>query len=159
LSKSLEEHLKAYSKDVIDIKKGEIAIEINKIDNGFKIKTNKGEYEAKTILIATGSVRRKLQIKGAEQFENKGITYCATCDAPFFEGMDVAVIGGGNAAFETALQLADVAKSVTILQRSKFKADQVTIDKVLSNPKVKSHENLELLEIKGDKFVSQYLQR
>lgn len=154
LAKNLENHLKAYAKDVVDIKNGETALEIKKTGDNFEIKTNKAEYSAKAILIGTGSVRKKLPVKGAEQFENKGITYCATCDAPFFEGMDVAVVGGGNAAFETALQLTDIAKNIYIIQRSKFKADQVTIEKVLANPKVKSFENTDLVEIKGDKFVT-----
>jgi alkyl hydroperoxide reductase subunit F len=154
LAKNLENHLRAYAKDSVDIKNGETATELKKERKTFKIKTNKDEYTANAVLIATGSSRKKLSVKGAEQFENKGITYCATCDAPFFEGMDVAVIGGGNAAFETALQLIEIAKSVTILQRTKFKADQVTTEKVLANPKVKGYENVDLIEIKGDKFVS-----
>ncbi len=154
LAKNLENHLRAYAKDSVDIKTGETAEEIRKDAGAFKIKTGSNEYAAKTVLITTGSMRKKLTVKGADVFDNKGITYCATCDAPFFEDMDVAVIGGGNAAFETAMQLVDIAKSVTILQRSKFKADPVTAEKVLSNPKVKGYENADLMEIKGDKFVT-----
>src|SRR5690606_2975659 len=66
-----------------------------------------------SVLIATGSTRRKLEAKGADQFEHKGVTYCASCDGPVFSGQDVAVIGGGNAAFESAAQLAAYCKSVT----------------------------------------------
>lgn len=154
LASDLEKHIKNYSKD-IEIKEKEKVIELTKnSDNSFKIKTNKSEYNSKTVLVASGSTRRKLTVKGAEQFEGKGITYCATCDAPLFSDMDVAVIGGGNSAFESALQISTYAKSVTILQRSDFRADSVTIKNVLSNPKIKAFSNSELVEIKGDKFVN-----
>ena len=148
LAKNLEKHLRAYAGDVLDLKVGEKALDLQTAaDKTFTIKTNKGEYQTKTVLIATGSVRRKLTIKGAEEFENKGITYCATCDAPLFGDMDVVVIGGGNAAFESALQLTAYAKSITILQRSQFRADHITIEKALSDPKIKAIEKI-LQELK-----------
>lgn len=154
LTSLLEKHLRAYAGDILDIKTKEIALDIDKKIDIFSVKTNKSEYEAKTVLITSGSIRRKLAVKGAEKFENKGISYCATCDAPLFSGMDVAVIGGGNSAFESAAQLIAYAKSVTILQRSEFRADPMTVQKVLANKKVKAITNIDLLEIKGDKFVT-----
>lgn len=154
-AKNLENHLRAYAKDTVDIKVKELAVDLKKSDDGtFILKTDKSEYKIKTLLIASGSVRKKLTIKGASEFENKGITYCASCDAPLFDGMDVAVIGGGNAAFESAAQLLAYAKSVTILQRSEFKADPITIEKVLADKKVKAFNNVDLVEIKGDRFVT-----
>jgi thioredoxin reductase len=153
LAKNLENHLKSYSKD-IDIKEKEIVKEIIKTDNFFEIKTNKNSYQAKTILIATGSAHRKLQIKGAEEFEGKGIVYCATCDAPLFGDAEVAVIGGGNSAFEAVSQLLAYAKKITILQRSEFRAEPITVEKILANPKVTGITNVDLLEVKGDKFVT-----
>ncbi len=157
LAKSLEKHVKNYSKD-IDIKEKEIVSELLKnTDSTFKIKTDKAEYSAKTVLIASGSVRRKIKITGADKFDGKGITYCATCDGPMFTDMDVVVIGGGNSAFESASQLSAYAKSVTIVQRSDFRADPITIKKVLSNPKIRGISNVDLLEIKGDKFVTSLL--
>jgi alkyl hydroperoxide reductase subunit F len=117
-------------------------------------------YTTKTVLIASGSVRRKLEAKGADAFEHKGLTYCATCDGPVFSGQDVAVIGGGNAAFETAAQLAAYCKSVTIINRSDvFRADEVTVDKVLAKPNVKAIKNAVPSEVKGDKFVSAFVYR
>jgi len=154
LANSLKKHLEAYAEDVVEIKDGQSVISISKADGGFSIKTDNGEYKAKTILITTGSHRRKLQVPGAEEFENKGITYCASCDGPLFANKDVAVIGGGNAAFETSAQLLAYTKSVTLLNRSAdFRADPVTVKKVLANPKMKAIMNAELVEIKGDKFV------
>jgi len=154
LSENLRKHLEAYAKDSVTIKAGETALGIQKNGDSFKIKTSKEEYESKTILIASGSQRRKLTVLGAEEFENKGITYCASCDGPLFSDRDVVVIGGGNAAFETAAQLLAYTKSVTLLNRSdKFRADAVTVEKVLKNPKMKAVKNIEFVEIKGDKFV------
>jgi alkyl hydroperoxide reductase subunit F len=165
LSKSLEAHLRAYAADVVDIKTGIWVKEVSKIEDpvtkaeAFKIVVAKGNaeesYFSKTVLITTGSVRRKLEAKGAEEFDNKGLTYCATCDGPLFDGKDVFVIGGGNAAFESAAQLAAYCKSVTIINRgSSFRADPVTVEKVLASPKVSSVMNAQVLEVKGDKFVN-----
>src|SRR3989344_4631587 len=131
----LEKHLRAYAADLVDIHAGEKVLKVTKNSSTgsgqatFTIKTDKSEYEAKTILIATGSQRRKLQIPGAKEFENKGITYCASCDGPLFADKDVVVIGGGNAGFETALQLLAYCKSVTLLHKSdKYKADEITVE-------------------------------
>lgn len=153
LHKKLENHIKSYSKD-IDIKEKERVISITKIADIFTVKTNKEEFKAKTILITTGSIRKKIQVKGSEEFEGKGITYCATCDAPMFGGQDVAVIGGGNSAFEAVSQLLAYANNIYIIQRSEFRAEPIMVEKLLSNPKVKGITNVDILEIKGDKFVS-----
>ena len=86
--------------------------------------------------------------------EHKGLTYCASCDGPLFEDMDVAVIGGGNAAFESAAQLLAYCRSVTLINRSDtFRADEITVEKVLSNPKMKVIKNADVLEVQGEKFV------
>ncbi|MBI2065874.1 MAG: FAD-dependent oxidoreductase [Candidatus Zambryskibacteria bacterium] len=153
--KTLEEHLRAYSGDSVEIKTGERVTSVSKSEKNFKVDTGSNSYTAKTVLITTGSARRKLEIPGAKEFENKGITYCASCDGPLFAEQNVAVIGGGNAAFETAAQLLNYTKSVTLLNRSnEFKADEVTISKVLSHPNMKAVKNAVLKEIKGDKFVN-----
>lgn len=154
LAKNLKEHLKAYAGKVVDIKEGELAEKVEKTKKGFEIKTNKNVYEAKTILVATGSSRRKIPAVGADKFEHKGITYCASCDGPLFADQDVMVVGAGNAAFETAAQLLAYCKSVTMLVRSeRVKADEVTIKKVSANPKFKMLTNTQIAEIKGDQFV------
>ena len=166
LSKKLEDHLKAYAGDIIDIREGELASFIAKTPADFKITTSKGsalasapknEYEARTILIATGSSRRKLDVPGAEEYDNKGLTYCATCDGPLYDGQDVAVIGGGNAGFESAAQLAAYCRSVTLLSRSGFKADPETVEKVSANPKVTIIKNALPKEVKGSKFVTSFV--
>lgn len=156
LAKKLEEHLKAYAKDIVTIKEGVCVSGVTKTDSGFSVALDNGEsHEAKTILITTGSKRRKLQVPGAEEFDQKGLTYCATCDGPLFSGQDVVVIGGGNAGFETAAQLLAYTKSVTLLHRGeKYKADPVTVDKVLSHPNMTGILNAQTVEVLGDKFVT-----
>jgi len=156
LADNLKKHVEAYKGEFLEIKEGEKVMAVEKSENGFKVKTeSRVEYETKTILLTAGSVRRKLEVLGADKFENKGITYCASCDGPMFAGQDVAVVGGGNAAFETAAQLLSYCKSVTLLNRSdRYRADELTVKKVLANPKMRGLLNAELQEIKGDKFVS-----
>ena len=83
-SEMLKGHLLAYSDGIIDIKEGEKIESVGKTDASFEIKTNKNTHRAKNLLITTGSHRRKLEIPGAEEFENRGITYCASCDGPLF---------------------------------------------------------------------------
>jgi len=155
LAEDFKNHVLANASDKLEVKEGLRVNNVSKNGNIFKIKTQSGEeYETKTILITTGSQRRKLEIKNADKLEHKGLTYCATCDGPMFTGADVAVIGGGNAAFESASQLLAYCNSVTLLNRSNsFKADEITMEKLLKNPKMKAIKNIELLEVLGDKFV------
>lgn len=155
LSKMLEDHLRAYAAPVVDIHTGEMVTSVEKTEHGFKITTVKDTYDTKAILVATGSHRRKLAAEGADTFEHKGITYCASCDGPLFADRDVIVIGGGNAGFETAAQLLAYTKSVTLLDATDiFRADPITVEKVLANPKMKSIKNAQIEKVEGDKFVS-----
>ena len=157
-AKSLEGHLRAYAKDVVDVKVGESCEKIEKSGDNFKITTSKGTYESKTVLVTTGSFRRKLEVKGADIFEHKGLTYCASCDGPLFADQDVVVVGGGNAAFESAAQLLAYCKTVTLINRSdKFRADPVTIEAVSKNPHFKIITNAVPKEVKGEKFVNAFV--
>jgi alkyl hydroperoxide reductase subunit F len=151
---NLENHLKAYASDNVDIKKGEYVHTIKKSGSDFIIETDTSSYTVKTVLMTAGSSRRKLDVPGAAEFDNKGLTYCASCDGPLFADQDVAVVGGGNAAFDTAAQLLAYCKSVTLLTRSGFRADPATIEHTLKNPKFKAIQNVDIVEIKGQKFVS-----
>lgn len=155
LASNFKKHVLANVGDSLEVKEGQKVNAISKTGEKFSVKTDGSEeFLTKTILIASGSGRRKLIAKNADKLEHKGLTYCASCDGPLFEGMDVAVIGGGNAAFETAAQLLAYCKSVTLINRSDtFRADQITIDKVLKNPKIIAIKNVDILEIQGDKFV------
>ncbi len=155
LAENLKKHVFANAGNDLEIKEGQKVSLVTKNENGFLAKTESGEeFVTKTILITTGSGRRKLEVKNADRLEHKGLTYCASCDGPLFADMEVAVIGGGNAAFESAAQLLAYCKSVTLINRSDtFRADEITVEKILKNPKIKVLKNVEILEIKGDKFV------
>ncbi len=164
LADNLKKHLEFYSDKIVEIREGEWVTNISAAAGGKNfVVTTKNEstaggtvsYEAKTVLITTGSVRRKLEIPGAGNFENKGVTYCASCDGPLFADKDVVVVGGGNAGFETAAQLLAYCKSVTLLNRTeKFRADPVTVERVTAHPNMKVITNAAPKEIAGEKFVS-----
>jgi alkyl hydroperoxide reductase subunit F len=156
LAKSFRAHLDAVKSDKLELAIGECVTALSKTDGGFTATTKTGkEFTAKAALIATGAGRRKLDVPGADTFENKGVTYCASCDGPLFGGMDVAVVGGGNAGFETALQLLAYAKSVTLIHRHKeFKADPVTVEKVRAYPNMRIITHAEPTEVVGGPFVT-----
>lgn len=157
LAKSFETHLRAYAADCIDIKLGHRAQKLEKkADGSFIVKTTHGEFEAHAALVATGGIRKKLDTQGATEFENKGLTYCASCDGPLFAGQDVLVVGGGNAGFETASQLLAYAKSVTLVHRGPAcnKADALTVETVTKHPNFKILLNTKPIEIRGNGFVS-----
>lgn len=155
LAEDLKGHLEEYKGEVLSIKEGVKVTKVEKSGEIFKVTLENNEtFESKTILLTVGSMRRKLNIPGADTYDNKGVTYCASCDGPLYGGMDLVVVGGGNAAFETAAQLLAYAKSVTLIQRGKdYRADPITVEKVLSHPNMKGITCTELLEIKGEKFV------
>jgi alkyl hydroperoxide reductase subunit F len=156
LGKMLDKHLHEYAGTTVDLKIGERATSITKTDKTFTITTSKGSYESRAVLVASGGSRRKLTITGAAEFENKGLTYCASCDGPLFAGQDAVVVGGGNAGFESAAQLLAYCKSVTLVHRSPSfdKADPLTVEAVLKDPKMKALTNTEPVEIRGAQFVT-----
>lgn len=132
-------------------------IEILK-DNKKKLKTEKGEYIAKAIIIATGLTHKKLSIKGEKEFLGRGVSYCATCDGMFFRNKKVVVVGNTRVAVNDALYLSDLASIVYIINESDtFTADQVDVDKLNSKNNVKIFYNAYMKEIKGDKLVKKML--
>ncbi len=162
LAKKIEEQVKHYISDTFEVKEFQEvkSIEKNEEKNEegkdiFKITTLFGEeFLTESVLIATGGKRRKLPAKGADIFEHKGLTYCASCDGPVFTGKDVVVVGGGNSAFESASQLMAYCKSVTILNRGpEFRAEPTMVESVLKNENVKTILNAETTEVFGDEFV------
>ncbi|MFA6392552.1 MAG: FAD-dependent oxidoreductase [Candidatus Paceibacterota bacterium] len=156
LATNLKKHVLYYKGPYLDIIDGEKIISVTKNDKIITIKSESGkEYTTKALLISTGSSRRKLEAINADKYEHKGITYCASCDGPLYEGQDVLVIGGGNAAFETSAQLLAYCKSVTLIHRSdKFRADEITVEKLLENPKFKAIKNANITRVDGEQFVS-----
>lgn len=126
---------------------------VKKNNNIFLVKTEKQEFETKSIIIATGRVPRSLNIPGEKEFIGKGVSFCVTCDGTFFKNKSVVVVGGGNAGFEGAIELANYAKQVFLFEKSfEFKADQI-LQKKAKEKGIILLNNTELLEIKGDMFV------
>lgn len=156
LAKSLEAHVKEYAGEFLTIQTGYNASKVIKQEELHQVILENGaEFTTKALLVTTGSNRRKLECIGADVFEHKGLTYCATCDGPLFGGMDVVVIGGGNAGFESAAQLLAYCNSVTLLNRSEnIKAEKITVNKLQENPKFKLVLNAVPKEVHGDKFVN-----
>jgi len=129
--------------------------EIEKEDDGFEVELEDGtEYKAKTIILAVGRTPRKLNVPGEVEFTGKGVAYCATCDAPLFAGKDVAVVGGGNAAVDAAILLANIAKKVYLI----YRGDQLKAEAALTH-KLDTLTNVEVMfdstvaEISGANFV------
>ncbi|MFM7088202.1 MAG: NAD(P)/FAD-dependent oxidoreductase [Candidatus Paceibacterota bacterium] len=156
LAKSLKDHVMANVGEDLSVAEGEKVTSVTEAGKEFTVITENGKtYNTKTILVASGSGRRKLEALGADRLEHKGLTYCASCDGPLFSGQDVVVVGGGNAAFESAAQLLAYCNSVTLLHRSdRFRADPITVEKLSQNPKLKIMKNIDVLEVMGEKFVA-----
>lgn len=128
-------------------------VSVERLEDGFLVKTLSGkELETKTVLFCTGAEHRRLNIPGEKEFTGRGVSYCYTCDAPFFKDKRVAVVGGGNSGFEATEQLLNYATQVYLIEiGDTFKADEVLRDKVLSNQKVRPLLKHRVLEIMGDK--------
>lgn len=152
LAKNLRTHVEEYKGDILTILETEVT-KISGVDGDFTVGTAKGEQKSKTVLISSGSSRRRLDVPGADVLEHKGLTYCASCDGPLFGDMDVVVVGGGNAGFESAAQLLAYCKSVTLLSRSAPRADEITIEKIKKNPHFTLIENAVPTKVEGSVFV------
>lgn len=152
LAKKFETHLKA--QEDIEIKKGEQAEKVERVDGGFRLTTKKGAYETKTIFLAAGSRRRRIDIPGEKEFEGKGVFYCSICDAPVMKGKKAAVIGGGNSGLEAVIDLVPYAEEIYLLHRNEaLKGDAVTQEQIRKNEKVKIILNAAPTKVQGEKFV------
>ncbi|MDB5189046.1 MAG: Thioredoxin reductase [Parcubacteria group bacterium] len=156
MAKAFRAHLDAYKGDIVEVMEGDRVEKLEKDNGAFKVTTRDGKtVEGRAVLIASGAARKKLYIPGADLFENKGVTYCASCDGPVFADQDVAVVGGGNAGLETAAQLLAYCKSVTLIHRhEELKGDKITVERLIANPHFKVIYKSEPSEVLGEKFVS-----
>ena len=153
LVKAFQEHLKDFE---FDKEIGLKVDEVEKENNGFKIKAGKKELLSKVVLIATGRKPKKIGAKGEDELYNKGVSYCAVCDGPLFQGKEVAIIGGGNAALETVLYLKNIAKKTDLLNiNPQFgpEADPVLADKVKGLENTQVIFNADTKEFFGNSFL------
>jgi len=147
-----EEHMRKYD---IPMKENETVTEVKKANNIISVKTDKGIYGAKSVIIASGKRSKELGVPGDKEFKNRGLTYCATCDGPLFSDKAVAVIGGGNSALDAALQLIKIAKKVYVINiTDSLTGDAVMREKVEESKIVTILNNTGVTAILGDKFVN-----
>ena len=141
LVKALEEHVKEYDVDVINLQTAKKIVKVS--DLLFEVHLNSGGIlKSKSVIIATGASWKELGIPGEKEYKGKGVAYCPHCDGPLFKGKDVAVIGGGNSGIEAAIDLAGIVRYVTILEfASELNGDQVLIDRL------KSLDNIEVVPV------------
>ncbi len=156
LAKALKEHVEKHVGEYLTIKAPALATQLETSAEKVVVTTNKQEsFEAKALLIASGSRRRKLDVPGAAEYDQKGLTYCASCDGPLFAGQNVAVVGGGNAGFESALQLLAYCPTVYLLNRSEtLRADEISIEAAKKNPNFKLISNAVPSAVEGTQFVN-----
>ncbi|MFH1391270.1 MAG: FAD-dependent oxidoreductase [Candidatus Diapherotrites archaeon] len=151
LMEKLKEHVKANDVEIVNDK----VIDVKKENNFFIVKTNEKEFKAKTILIATGTERKKLNVKGEKEFTNKGVSYCAVCDGALFKDKIVSVIGGSDSAAKEALFLSEHAKKVYIIYRgTKIKAEPINAERVEKNSKIEILYEKNISEIFGEQLVT-----
>ena len=117
----------------------------------FKVLTASEEYEGRAVIIATGANPRKLGLEGEQTFAGKGVSYCATCDGPFFRNQELIVAGGGDSAIEEATFLTKFATKIHLVhRRNELRASKVMQERAFNNEKIKFHWDSEVVDIKGD---------
>ena len=138
--------------EVLEVEKTEADEGESSPRSTFTVKTEDDEYEARAIIIATGSEDKKLGLKNEEKFTGRGVSYCATCDGAIYKDQEVAVVGGGNTALYDALYLSDIAKKVYLIhRRNEFRGDPILVDKIKKHDNVEFIMETQVTEIKGEK--------
>ena len=155
LSEKLKKHVLAQGG--IEIKEQERVVAVDEgPDCIYEVKSDKGgSYWSKTLIVASSARRRRLNIPGEDKFDGKGVAFCSTCDAPFYNDLDVAVAGSGNSALETVVDLLPYARKIYLIIRGeKLKGDPVNEEKVTQSPKVKIIGTAEVEEVLGNQSVA-----
>ncbi len=155
LAEKLEKHVRAQAD--VEIRLSERVTGVREgADCLFEVSSDQGgKYRAKTVIVASGGRRKRLNVPGESRFAGRGIAFCSTCDAPFFEGLDVAVVGGGNSALETVIDLVPYARTIyQLIRGEKLKGDPVIQEKVAAIPKLNLFKNVEVQEILGEERLT-----
>ncbi|MSS74192.1 FAD-binding protein [Candidatus Pacearchaeota archaeon] len=155
LADKIREHAESY--ELVTLKEEKVT-DVKKDKNIFNVITENSTYEGKTIIFATGTKWRKLDVPGSKEFENKGIAYCALCDAPLFKNKIVAVIGGADSSAKDALVLAEHAKKVFIIYRGdKIRPEPINYERIMAHKKIEVINNTNVIEVKGKQFVEKVI--
>jgi len=151
LAQKFEEHMRKYR---LALKENEEVLELVKLGQLIQVKTNKADYQSRSVIIASGKRSKELGVAGEKEFKNRGLTYCATCDGPLFTGKEVAVIGGGNSALDATLQLIKIARRIYLVNNAlNLSGDVIMRQKVQEAVNVTILNNSSVTEVLGDKFV------
>ena len=155
----LAEKIKGHALEYPKVKLKEEKVEkIDKKDGGFLVKTKENSYLGKTILFATGTKWRKMEVPGSKEFENKGIAYCALCDAPLYRNKVAGVVGGSDSAVKDALVLAEHAKKVYIIYRGKeIRAEPINLERIKNKKNIEVIKETNVVEIKGDSRIREVI--
>lgn len=133
---------------------GETVVSVSRAENGYEVTTDKrSNYLAKALIVASGKRPRELNVPGEQELKGRGVTYCATCDAPLFSGQRVAVVGGGNSALEAVIDTARIAEHIDLISSAPLTGDQLLVDKVHKVGNVSLFIGHEVLEIEGSGLV------
>ncbi len=155
LAEKLEEHVKANNVPI----ENDIVKSVGKKGKYFIVKTeiSEKEYKSKAIVLATGTKHRHLGVPGEKEFQGRGVSYCATCDGPFFKNKTVAIVGGSDSAAKEAMVLSQNSSKVYMFIRSHLKAEPINADRIRKIENVEIIEGVNVKEIKGDKLVQKVL--
>lgn len=150
--------MKAQAKEFGAVFKTGMVVSLTKQGSVFSLKCPDADFCARAVILATGCKPQHLGIPGEAEFAGRGVSYCATCDGPFFRNKRVCVIGGGDSAFEEARFLSNIAQEVILIhRRHEFRAQKAIVQRVAENPKIKIKAGFQPLEIRGDATVSSIL--
>ncbi len=151
LAQKIEEHAKEYNPDIVNAE----ATGVKRKENMFEVTAGKEKHTGKTIIFATGTRVRKLDVPGEAEYSGKGVSYCALCDGALFRGKVLGVVGGSDSAAKDALVLAEYASKVYIIYRKeKVRAEPVTYRRVEENSKIEIINNTNVLKIEGNNIIT-----
>lgn len=132
----------------------DVVVDVDFRRKPFKVLTASEEFEGRAVIIATGANPRKLGVEGEETFSGKGVSYCATCDGPFFRNQEILVVGGGDSAIEEATFLTKFASNVHLIhRRGELRASKIMQERAFNNEKIKFHFDSAVTSIKGDQKI------
>jgi alkyl hydroperoxide reductase subunit F len=153
-----EDLMKKFEEQVRTLK---IRLELDKVtaiakeDNLFTLNTISGtSLKAKSVILTQGNRPKKLGVANEEQYLGRGLSICSTCDGPLYKGKRVAIVGGGNSALQTALEMSDIAQSVSLIVRSTIRADPVYVEKLKERKNITVHTDTHVSSLHGEKFIS-----
>lgn len=146
-SQSMEKQAEAFGAEFLSAS----ATELTKTGDLFNVKTSEGKFTSMAVIMATGAKPRILNVKGEKEYSGRGVSYCATCDGPFFKDKKILVVGGGDSACDEASFLSHLSKKIVMVHRKdRFRAQKSIAERILNNPRIKVKFNMVVKEIKGN---------